>query len=211
METGTRTTILLAAERLFADRGFGVSLREIGAAAGQRNHSAVQYHFGTRERLITALFEHRMVPLNRRRMELVAELRAAGRERDITALVDAYVRPLAEHIQSHRGASWYLRFAARLALAGIEVDLPIDDAYLEGVNALTAMLADVVPDVSADRMHTLSLHVAMVLARLELRCEDPAFGDDQADDVAADLVSTATAVLAAPRAPAWRRAVPTFE
>ena len=41
--------MMLAGEQLFAERGFrGVSLREIGLAAGQRNNSAAQYHFGSR-------------------------------------------------------------------------------------------------------------------------------------------------------------------
>lgn len=63
--------ILLAAERLFAERGFGVSLREIAVAAGQRNHSAVQYHFGDKTGLIDALYAYRMTPLNLRRRELL--------------------------------------------------------------------------------------------------------------------------------------------
>jgi AcrR family transcriptional regulator len=54
----TKEQIVLAAEGLFAERGIeGVSLRQIGAAAGNGNNSAVQYHFGTKERLVQAVFE----------------------------------------------------------------------------------------------------------------------------------------------------------
>jgi AcrR family transcriptional regulator len=50
--------IVLAAERLFAERGLdGVSLREIGAAVGNANNSAVQYHFGSKDQLVRAIFE----------------------------------------------------------------------------------------------------------------------------------------------------------
>ena len=197
MESSTREEILLAAERLFADRGFGVSLREIGAAAGQRNHSAVQYHFGTREQLITALFEYRMVPLNARRMELIAGLRAAGRERDPAALADAYIRPLAEHVMSSRGASWYLRFAVRLALSGLRPALPFGDTEPEGIDILTGLLAAALPDLPPGRMQAMNLHVIVVLASLEQRCEDPGFGGARARAVLADLISTAVAVLSA--------------
>src|SRR4051794_8680724 len=70
-----RVLILRAAERLFAERGIEhVSLREIGVAAGQRNNSAVQYHFGTREELVRALYEDRLAPLDRRRRELLDRL-----------------------------------------------------------------------------------------------------------------------------------------
>ena len=45
----TKEQIVLAAEGLFAERGIeGVSLRQIGTAAGNGNNSAVQYHFGTK-------------------------------------------------------------------------------------------------------------------------------------------------------------------
>lgn len=55
---GPRDRLIAAAARLFAQHGFeAVSLRQIGTAAGQRNTNAVRYHFGTRERLIEAIFE----------------------------------------------------------------------------------------------------------------------------------------------------------
>ena len=57
--------LIETAERLFAERGVNaVSLREIGAEAGQRNTGAVRYHFGTKEALVNAVFEHRMTPIN---------------------------------------------------------------------------------------------------------------------------------------------------
>jgi AcrR family transcriptional regulator len=51
----TKEQILLAAERLFAERGYDVSLREIGVSAGSSNNSAVQYHFGSKEQLAVAM------------------------------------------------------------------------------------------------------------------------------------------------------------
>jgi AcrR family transcriptional regulator len=197
VETSTREEILLAAERLFADRGFGVSLREIGTAAGQRNHSAVQYHFGTRDQLITELFEYRMAPLNRRRMSLIGELRSAGRDRDLPALAGAYIRPLAEHVIAHRGASWYLRFAVRLALSGLQPGLPFGDRPPEGIDILAGLITAARPGLPAGRLVTMNLHILVMLASLEQRCEDPRFTDGRAQDVAADLIATTVAVLTA--------------
>src|SRR6478735_4940477 len=52
----TRSAILAAAERLYADRGFGdVTLRDIVAEANV-NLAAVNYHFGSKDELIAELF-----------------------------------------------------------------------------------------------------------------------------------------------------------
>lgn len=52
----TRSLLVDAAAHLFARRGIEtVPLRDIGALAGQRNASAVQYHFGGRWDLVEAI------------------------------------------------------------------------------------------------------------------------------------------------------------
>jgi len=57
----TRLRILDAAEHLFAENGVdGTSLRSIMAAAGV-SISQINYHFGTKEALLRAIFERRAV------------------------------------------------------------------------------------------------------------------------------------------------------
>ena len=64
----TRNAILAAAERLYADRGFGdVTLRDIVAEANV-NLAAVNYHFGSKDELIAELFVTRSIALNRERL-----------------------------------------------------------------------------------------------------------------------------------------------
>lgn len=104
-----RSRILSAAEKLIAERGMDVPLRDIAMAAEQRNNSAVQYHFGSRDGLIAAVVESRMPALERRRLELLAEYEAAGQPDDVRALVDTLFTPMAE--LSLRGeATHYARF-----------------------------------------------------------------------------------------------------
>lgn len=104
---------MLAAERLYAERGLDkVSLREIAAAAGQANNAAVHYHFGGREGLVRAVFEHRFAVLDRRRREMLAALDAAGKGHDIRELVAVLVLPFAEGLDGS-GGHW-VRFVARL-------------------------------------------------------------------------------------------------
>jgi len=51
-----RQILLRTAEELFASRGIdAVSLNEINKTAGQRNTSALHYHFGSKEKLIDAI------------------------------------------------------------------------------------------------------------------------------------------------------------
>ena len=67
----TKTKILDAAEGLFAAHGFtSTSLRTVTAEAGV-NLAAVNYHFGSKEQLIEAVFARRIGPLERRRLEML--------------------------------------------------------------------------------------------------------------------------------------------
>jgi TetR/AcrR family transcriptional regulator, regulator of cefoperazone and chloramphenicol sensitivity len=67
-----RSLLLDAAERLFAQRGIeGVSLREIAAEAGQRNNSAVTYHFRGKLGLVDALIADRLIKVERVRQRLI--------------------------------------------------------------------------------------------------------------------------------------------
>lgn len=105
----TKQQIVQVAERLFAAHGLdGVSLRQIGVAAGSGNKSAVQYHFGSKERLVQAIFEFRLPELQERRELLEAQLRPT----DLRPLVECYVLPILE--QGERAGSHYLSFVAML-------------------------------------------------------------------------------------------------
>ena len=65
MDRGTRSkdALLDAAERLIAEHGFEVPLRDIAKAAGQRNNSAVNYHFRSRQDLVDAVVARRLLPM----------------------------------------------------------------------------------------------------------------------------------------------------
>ena len=105
----TKEQIVLAAERLFAEHGIdGVSLRQIGAAAGNGNNSAVQYHFGSKDRLVLAVFEHRLPRMRKRRELLIAE----HRPDDLRSWVACLVRWMLE--QSELDGSYFQSFVAML-------------------------------------------------------------------------------------------------
>jgi AcrR family transcriptional regulator len=67
-----RAMMLDVAEELLGSRGLNsVSLREIAAAAGQRNNSAVRYHFRDKDGLIEAVIYDRIGKVEARRRVLV--------------------------------------------------------------------------------------------------------------------------------------------
>lgn len=87
-----RSSILDAAERLFAESGYdGVPVREIAKAAGL-GLSLVTYHFPSKDELFEQVLARRTEPLNALRRGALEAFEADGAT-DLRRLVDAYTRP----------------------------------------------------------------------------------------------------------------------
>ena len=112
----TREHILDTAERLWGGRGVeGVSLREIRIAAGQRNSSALQFHFGGRDGLLRALAERHLPRLAAQQERLYARFVSEGRADDVVALVELLVRPTAEYLRLGSSERAWVKVSASLA------------------------------------------------------------------------------------------------
>lgn len=73
----TQKALMLAAEKLIAKKGIkNVSIKEIVKDAGQKNESALQYHFKNLPGLISAITDYRSHEIQTVRAELLAELEA---------------------------------------------------------------------------------------------------------------------------------------
>ncbi len=195
-----RDELLDAAERRFAEHGVrGASLREIAAAAGHRNHSAAQYHFGDRAGLVVAIVQRRMAPVNQRRTALLAELDRAGRGGDIRSIVEVIVRPAVDIICAQPG--WYARFLVRTRSDVLAVEILDGLPELGAIRALNARLkaalSELPPSIRRNRIEQLHSLTIATLADWEWARERgrrplsvEALGDD--------LVQTGTALLTAP-------------
>ncbi len=97
MQPETKTRILDAAELLFAQHGLSdTSLRAITDAAAV-NLAAVNYHFGSKEALIHAVFARRLKPVNERRLAMLDEaLSAKPGKVQLRSILRAFVLPLLE-------------------------------------------------------------------------------------------------------------------
>jgi AcrR family transcriptional regulator len=104
-----RAQLLDAAERLFAERGIeAVSLREIAAEAGQKNNSAVSYHFRDKRGLLDALIADRVRTVEHVRHRLIeraADLSCC----DAAALLKLIWQPLLE-IDAKRDRHYFIHF-----------------------------------------------------------------------------------------------------
>lgn len=109
-----RLALILAAETLFASEGIdGPSLREINRAAGQRNTSALQYHFGARETLLRAVLERHGHRITACRDALLIEA-AADDDGSVDRLVAALVLPLVAQLDDPDGGPEYLQIAGEM-------------------------------------------------------------------------------------------------
>jgi AcrR family transcriptional regulator len=110
----TREALLDAAERLWGDRGIdGVSLREIRLAAGQRNSSVLQFHFGDKRGLRRALAQRHVPRIAAIQEDLYGALIARGREGELPELVEALVRPPADYLRRGPSERAWTRIAAQ--------------------------------------------------------------------------------------------------
>jgi AcrR family transcriptional regulator len=110
-----KIALILAAEIVFARDGIdGASLREIAARSGQRNHHAVQYHFGSRESLVQAVFDYRMDQMEPARGAMLEAARQAGRTGKTRAIVESIFLPQIELIDAHGDNSYAAFLSAYL-------------------------------------------------------------------------------------------------
>ena len=136
----TRLTLMRAAEQLFAEKSVrAVSLREVTAAAAQRNVSAVVYHFGSKTELLECVLERHSEPMQQVFLDRISQL-----EKDPSAtlrsFVDLLVNEMASKLDDVDGGRHYLSLCAQLAASP---DYPLTErrcVQAPGAVALTQKL-----------------------------------------------------------------------
>lgn len=207
--TDTRTRLLEAAERLYAERGVdAVSLREINQAAGARNAVAVQYHFKDRAGVLRAIMARHLPDVDARRHALLDAYEADG-EPDVRALAAALVRPLAAKLADlDGGGPHFLQIWAELVSRpqgppGRSPAGPGEPGEPGGSLHRWRALVEPLLAEDAARLHrryTAILHAAIELAR---RARSGPHTDDRL--FTSYLIDVVTAILAAPVSAETRR------
>ncbi|PRY97588.1 TetR family transcriptional regulator [Jezberella montanilacus] len=175
----TKLELLLAAEQLFALNGLlGVSMRQIVSASNQRNASTIHYHFGSRDALIYAICEYRILSIEQDRARRLAEyLQSPDRgSKRVIALLEALLWPSAQPIIDSHGQSYFRRFLAH-SFVSDTVDLPgfIKGRFDAGMRQIAGLLQQHLTHLSEASFHIrwalMIRSVTYLLANLEARAE----------------------------------------
>lgn len=196
--SATRAALLREAERLFARRGlYQVTVREIVVAAGQRNVSALNYHFGSREGVLDAILERHGEPTDRMRGEMLAKV---GRDAPSRALMAALVVPYAANLRTPEGRD-YLRIVAQMATRFSEwrQQRPGTGPCLrEILTILEQRPTHVPPAVRSERVVEVIMLMTTAMALRARAIESGRAVDLDDDTFVANLTDVLVAILEAP-------------
>ena len=153
MSEDTKPMILNTAERLFADRGVeSTSLRTITAEAGV-NLASVNYHFGSKEGLVHALFRRRFEPLNQRRTELFDQIEAQNPSGPppvgdvLRALIEPTIQMMLDHPEFMRLCGWLMSSSSD------KRNSFIDERFGAIRTRVIALLRRALPDLPEEEIH----------------------------------------------------------
>ncbi|PTR27721.1 TetR family transcriptional regulator [Rhodococcus sp. OK519] len=181
----TRVLLVETAERLFARRGYGaVTLAEIRSAAGQHNSSVITYYFGSKEKLLEAVLEHRLPVINAEREAMIRERSTRHGRLGVRDALWCLVQPLADSL---REGNHYVGLVDRLldtevlgsvfgaadpvvTASGIAVDRALRDALADA-------LVDLPKDARRQRIMMVYESALRTLARYGRSSASPDEGE----------------------------------
>ena len=208
----TKSRLLRVAERLFADHGFdGVSVRQLTAAASV-NLAAVNYHFGSKEGLLAAIFEQRCRPMNEERLRRLGDCaKRANRPPMLEQIIEAFIAPaLASNADPGGGRAAFTRLRAALSVEHNDRARTLVARYFDATSQrFVAALAQAVPHLSRAevywRFHFLlgALYYSMINPS---RIAHLSEGTCDASDVKAVLTQMVSFIAAGFRAPSLESA-----
>ena len=206
MAVDTKERILDISERLFADSGFATtSLRDITKEAGV-NLAAVNYHFGSKEALLDAIFERRFRPINDKRFAMLDELEgsAGGDGPILEDILLAFLGP-PFHAWTEMGecAQKFLKLAGQIhSETNVEIRAAFigqfDVVFERFTGALGNALPNLAPGEVARRMHLVVGAMAHTMIWGEEIMSRAPHAPRDPNQLLDSLVSFAAAGMAAP-------------
>jgi len=185
----TKTLILETTERLLAEHGFeSVSLRDITTAA-EVNVAAVNYHFGSKEKLFEAIQCRYIEPLNAERLRVLEELTKDGRVATVREILEAFMRPFLTVVKrSEMSEKLFFKLMGRCVMdpaGGIPDAVVVEFKHV--AEAFTQALMAAVPGMSVEtvlwRLHFTFGVMAQTLLHGDLLVQltDGACGEPDAE------------------------------
>jgi len=186
----TKALILATTECLVAEHGFeSVSLRDITTGAGV-NVAAVNYHFGSKEKLFEEIQCRYIEPVNEERLRMLAELTDGGRIATVREILESFMRPLLTVVKrSEMSEKLFFKLMGRCV---IDPQGGLPEAMIPGIKkvaeAFTAALLKAAPGLTTElvlwRLHFTFGVMAQTLLHGDLlhSLTDGACGEPDAEE-----------------------------
>ena len=201
----TRRDLVAAAERLFAGHGVDTpSLREITREAGQRNTSALQYHFGDRDELLRAVLAKHERDVDRNREALLDQHELNGRD-ELGGLAGALTLPYVAKLDDADGGREYLQVVGEVVArpTRFAAVLPLVTTTPSMVRWSKAVQPLLPPEAVGRPLHRRFAAIRFVHGELASRAREGSRRDHRL--FTSHLVDLVTEVLAAPVSASTKR------
>ena len=148
----TKEHLLDAAEHLIAEQGIdGASVRAITEVAGA-NLAAVSYHFGSKEGLVKSVFERRLRPINRERLERLETCIAGSDPPGLECIVRAFVTPPLRMLGSEHVPDFGRCMIRALSDPGEQMRAQLLEAFEDVIVRFTQALQRALPNEDAEEI-----------------------------------------------------------
>ena len=199
----TKEQLIRAAEHLFAREGLdGTQIRQINQLAGQRNPSAVHYHFGSKQGLIETILLRHQSEVEVDAAQRLDQFESSGGAVSVRDLVEAMVRPLAAKLDSAPGRD-FLRIVPQF-IGSLDTNLrvgvarPVTEQSGRLLGLLEASMHHLPEGLRRERLVAYTLVLTSILAErarhLEARRPTPL----DSEQFVVHLLDLIEAVLVAP-------------
>lgn len=200
----TQQVLMRAAEKLIAEKGIqNVSIREIVKLAGQKNESALQYHFKNLQGLISSIHRARALQTQQKRAALLETLLATQPKPGLRDLCRIMVMPtflLARSDASYRryiiGFSHELALSADSALTTVSTQGGGGESGLKTGELLRAALSDLDNQAYRQRMEFAIRMISISIGNQGRKKQ--AFRGEQAELFLSSLLDALEGLLQAP-------------
>ena len=189
------------AERLFAERGVdGVSLSEINRAAEQGNNSALHYHFGSKDGLVSAIRDKHSERIG---IDAAKSLGSLPENPALRQTIAAMVEPIAARLDDPDGGAYYIRICAQAQANPNQVSFrmwvnELPDSFKAFGRPIREAAAHVPELVRDQRFYLLTATLFTGLAAIAVNEETGLVTPQKRPALVSSLVDTLLSMLNAP-------------
>jgi AcrR family transcriptional regulator len=161
-EKPVQDRLLDAAEQLFSEHGFdGASVRDIAATAGC-NIAAVNYYFGSKDKLYTEVWRRQLVQMRDARLQAIGQVMSENNGKPsledlLKSFANAFIGPFVDESRSR----WLMRLMAReMVDQHVHVNVFVEEVIKPTMSALGGALLKVCPGVEESKIPLLIFFLA---------------------------------------------------